>query len=267
MVGADANTSWIKEAADLIAMGRRERRTIGELPPSCRLTSYDDIYPIMELVHRQLAWPAVGWKVGAASKEIQGKEGLPGPAGGRLYERGLHESPAVLGEQFFIKYRLCESEFMFRLATDLPPRSRPYTFEEMFDAVDLLYPVIEIGDCVFEDWYESTKYYGPPADNVGGANLVRGTPTVDWRHLDLANHRIDLSVNGNHIRHGFGSAAMGHPLESLAWLANQRSGMGDGLRAGELVSTGTCTGHYFAKPGDDVVANFGPLGEVRATFT
>jgi 2-keto-4-pentenoate hydratase len=34
---------------------------------------------------------------------------------------------------------------------------------------------------------------------------------------------------------------MGHPLDSLAWLANLRSTMGDGLRAGEFVSTGTCT--------------------------
>src|SRR5262249_53122046 len=154
-----------------------------------------------------------------------------------------------------VRFRLCESEFMFRLARDLPPRGAPYTFEEMFDTVDLLYPVIEIGDCVFEDWYESTEYFGPPADNVGVTNLVRGLPTPRWRHLALANQRIDLSANGKRIRHGFGSAAMGHPLESLAWLANQRSYMGDGLKAGELVSTGTCTGHFFAQPGDDVVAD------------
>jgi 2-keto-4-pentenoate hydratase len=266
MPRASVDKSWMEEAAELIAAGRRERRTIGKLPASCQPTSYDEIYPIMEMVHRRLNWPTAGWKVGAASKEIQGKEGLPGPAGGRLYLRGLHESPAVLGEEFFIKFRLCESEFMFRLAKDLPPRGQAYVIAEMFDAVDLLYPVIEIGDCVFENWYESTKYFGPPADNVGGANLVRGKPTAEWRNLDLANHRIDLWANGAHIRHGFGSAAMGHPLESLAWLANLRSRMGDGLKAGELISTGTCTGHLFAQPGDHVVANFGSLGEVRVTF-
>ena len=266
MVDAGDNPSWMEQAAELIAMGRRERRTIGDLPASCRLTSYDQIYPIMELVHQRLKWPVAGWKVGAASKEIQGKEGLPGPAGGRLYSRGLHESPALLGEEFFIKFRLCESEFMFRLAKDLPPRDREYTSQEMHEAVDLLYPVIEIGDSVFENWYESTKYFGPPADNVGGANLVIGAPTADWRSLDLPNHRIDLWRNGEHLRFGVGSAAMGHPLESLAWLANLRSRLGGGLKAGEFVSTGTCTGHLFANRGDTVRADFGALGEVQVTF-
>jgi 2-keto-4-pentenoate hydratase len=267
MPDARANdNSWMAEAADLIAAGRRENRTIGDLPVSCQLTSYDQIYPIMEMVHERLNWPVAGWKVGAASKEIQGKEGLPGPAGGRIYSRGLHQSPASLGEQFFIKFRLCESEFMFRLSTDLRPREELYTIDDMYKSTDLLYPVIEIGDSVFENWYESTKYFGPPADNVGGANLVIGTPTADWRSLDLPNHRIDLWLNGAHVRDGLGSAAMGHPLESLAWLANLRSSMGDGLKAGEFVSTGTCTGHLFAKRGDVVMADFGSLGKVHVTF-
>lgn len=263
----DARTEgWMEEAAAAIADGRRRGKTIGDLPESCRLADYDEIYPIMESVHRQLGWQAVGWKVGAASKEIQGKEGLPGPAAGRLYQRGMHEAPAELGPEHFIKYRLCESEFMFRLSRDLPPRAAPYAMAEMWDAVDLLYPVIEIGDSVFDDWYGSTRYFGPPADNVGGANLVFGKPTANWRHLDLASHRIDLSSNGIPVRHGFGSAAMGHPLESLAWLANQRSFMGDGLKAGEFVSTGTCTGHLFANRGDSVRADFGELGDVRVIF-
>jgi 2-keto-4-pentenoate hydratase len=257
---------WMEEAADLIAAGRRDTRTIGDLPESCRLTSYDQIYPIMEMVHDRLNWQTVGWKVGAASKEIQGKEGLPGPAGGRIYAHGLHESPATLGERDFIKFRLCESEFMFRLARDLPPRAAPYTREEITEAVDLLYPVIEIGDSVFANWYESTRYFGPPADNVGGAHVVRGKPTADWRGLDLPSHPIELWHNGKYVRTGRGEAAMGHPLESFAWMANLRSRMGDGLKAGEYVSTGTCTGHLFAQRGDVVKADFGPLGVVQVTF-
>src|SRR5580704_11718061 len=39
---------------------------------------------------------------------------------------------------------------------------------------------------------------------------------------------------------------------------------GRAVRAGEIVSTGTCTGHLFAAPGDTVRADFGPLGVVEA---
>jgi 2-oxo-hept-3-ene-1,7-dioate hydratase len=49
-------------------------------------------------------------------------------------------------------------------------------------------------------------------------------------------------------------------------MANLRSKMGDGLKAGEYVSTGTCTGHLFAQRGDVVKADFGPLGVVQVTF-
>jgi 2-keto-4-pentenoate hydratase len=38
------------------------------------------------------------------------------------------------------------------------------------------------------------------------------------------------------------------------------------VRAGDIVSTGTCTGHLFAASGDTVRADFGPLGVVEAHF-
>jgi 2-keto-4-pentenoate hydratase len=39
-----------------------------------------------------------------------------------------------------------------------------------------------------------------------------------------------------------------------------------GTTAGEVVSTGTCTGHFFALPGDTVRADFAELGTVVANF-
>jgi 2-keto-4-pentenoate hydratase len=59
---------------------------------------------------------------------------------------------------------------------------------------------------------------------------------------------------------------MGHPLTSLTWLVNWLSERGRGLEAGELVSTGTCTGHCFCAPGDDVSVDFGAAGVLHAHF-
>ena len=36
-----------------------------------------------------------------------------------------------------------------------------------------------------------------------------------------------------------------------------------GLKAGDIVSTGTCTGIDAIKPGDEVIADFGSLGRVE----
>jgi 2-keto-4-pentenoate hydratase len=56
------------------------------------------------------------------------------------------------------------------------------------------------------------------------------------------------------------------PLEPLTWLANELSRTGIGLRAGEVVSTGTCTGMPKARAGAEHVADYGPFGEVRVRF-
>ena len=65
---------------------------------------------------------------------------------------------------------------------------------------------------------------------------------------------------------GTGERALGDPMNVLLWLANQQSAAGRGLKAGEIVSTGTCTGLDPVRPGDRVQADFGDLGRVEIFF-
>jgi 2-keto-4-pentenoate hydratase len=55
-------------------------------------------------------------------------------------------------------------------------------------------------------------------------------------------------------------------MNVMVWLANQQSRFGRGLKRGDIVTTGTCTGLDSVKPGDHVVADFGGLGSVEATL-
>jgi predicted DNA-binding ArsR family transcriptional regulator len=141
-----------------------------------------------------------------------------------------------------------------------------FSEDEVADAVASLHPALEIGDTVFQDWYGASGYFGAALDNNGAAAFVPGDPVTDWRHLDLASARVDLSLNGNWQKSGVGAVAMGHPLTALTWVANWLRERGMGLQAGEFVSTGSCTGHFFVAPGDRLIADFGPLGKVDATF-
>jgi 2-keto-4-pentenoate hydratase len=49
-------------------------------------------------------------------------------------------------------------------------------------------------------------------------------------------------------------------------MVNWLRGRGKTLKAGEFVSTGTCTGHFFSAPGDHLIADFGEIGQVSAFF-
>ncbi len=255
----------IEEIVELVAKARLAH-TSAMLPERLWTRHWDSVMTVVLRLNARLGWEPAGWKIGAASAEVQAAEGLPGPAPGRLHRHGVYKSPARLPRTLFINYRNSECEFAFRLGSDLPARNAPYTEAEVAEAIECLIPAIEIGDTVFEDWYGASGYLGSCLDNGGAAAFVHGEPIRDWQGLDLPNARIGLSFNGRFIKSGYGRAAMGHPLTSATWLANWLRERGLGLRAGEIVSTGTCTGHFFGAPGDHLDVDFGPLGRVVADY-
>jgi 2-oxo-hept-3-ene-1,7-dioate hydratase len=255
----------VDEVVELVAQGRLARRSV-QLPERLWTRHWDSLMTVVFRLNERLGWEPAGWKIGAASAEVRHAEGLPSPAPGRLHRHGVRESPANLPASLFINYRNSECEFAFRLGADLPPREAPYVEEEVRAAIESLMPAVEIGDTVFKDWYGASAYLGSCLDNGGAAAFVYGTPIRDWQSLDLPNARIDLHLNGTFIKSGFGRAAMGHPVTSLTWLANWLRERGRGLAAGEIVSTGTCTGHFFAAPGDRLDVDFGPVGRVEIVY-
>lgn len=254
-----------REVVEFVAMAH-EARTPVELPERLQTRNWESIMQtVLDLDVRRGKRPA-GWKIGAASEAIRRAEGLPAPAPGRLYDDGVFTSPAVLPTDLFVNYRNNECEFAFRIGEDLPPRAAPYTEHEVSAAVESLLLAIEIGDSVFVDWYGASAYLGSSLDNGGGAALVLSEPITDWRGKDLAGSRMDIYLNGTWVKSGYGRAAMGDPITSLTWLVNWLSDRGMTLSAGEVVSTGTCTGHCFAAPGDHVEVDFHEWGAVEVRY-
>lgn len=256
----------LEEITAIIVAARRDHRMAPAYPDHLKTRNWESVMTVIEKVNDQLAWPSAGWKIGAASDEIRRAEKVPGPCPGQIAVKGVYPSPARLPDSLFIGYRCSECEFAFRMAAGLPPRGRPYTEDEVAGAVEALHPALEIGDCVFEDWYGSSGYFGGSMDNGGAAAFVPGAPVTNWRQMDLANARIDLYLNGAYQKSGFGRASMGNPLTSLTWMANWLNDRGKGLLAGEFISTGTCTGHFFAARGDRLDVDFGDIGRVSAVY-
>ena len=84
--------------------------------------------------------------------------------------------------------------------------------------------------------------------------------------MDLAAHPVRGRVDGA-VAEGRGANALGDPRLALAWLANELSGLGITLAAGQVVTTGTCVVPMPIAPGVEVVADLGILGTTTMRFT
>jgi 2-oxo-hept-3-ene-1,7-dioate hydratase len=236
------------------------------VPGLPQVLSFDDAYAVQAAFRELWDDAVVGHKVGCSSEQSQRLVNSPGPIAGSLFRDALWQEPArIPAARFFVAG--VEAEFGFRLGADLPARSTPYAREEVGAAVDAVVPLIEICDTRLSDW-RTRRIEEITADNAFNGGVVVGKPVEGWRSLDLATHRVTLSIDGELRGEGTGALVLGHPLIALTWLANDLSRRGSGLRAGDLVAAGTCTGLHFVSAGSTVVADFGAaLGKVTIYFT
>lgn len=261
----DLSPCEVDEVINLIVKGRHTRIPV-VMPEHLRARSWQSVEDVILKLEYALGWEGAGWKVGAASQQVRQAENIPCPSPGRLFKRSIFRSPAIIPSEYFVNYRLCEFEFAFELGIDFPAREKEYSEADLRAGIECLMPVIEIGDSVFEDWYSLSGYFGGMYDNAGGAAFVTGKRHTEWGNIDLPKSNIDVYVNDSYIKSGLGVEAMGHPVTSLAWMVNWVCERGRDVKAGELVSTGTCTAHTFVQPGDLVSADFTDLGLVEVRF-
>jgi 2-keto-4-pentenoate hydratase len=162
--------------------------------------------------------------------------------------------------------KVAEAEFAFRMGTDLPRRSAAYGVPEVLAAVASLHPVIEVPDSRYADF---TRVGAPAliADVACACWFVLGPATrADWRAIDLVQHGVSAYRNDTLAGQGTGANVLGDPRVALAWIANELCTYGEGLRAGDVVITGTCVTPVPVSAGDRFKADFGEFGALEAAF-
>ena len=129
-----------------------------------------------------------------------------------------------------------------------------------------LHPGLELAECRFVHDDKFPPLAAVLADGAGSGTICYGPAIADWRTRDIANQEVVLWCNGVARRRGTAAAALDHPMVPLTWLANELSRTGVGMKAGQIISTGTLTGMLRPKAGETYVADFGPYGSVTASY-
>lgn len=255
-----------RELATLLATLRRDGRQQSGL--AARLVPPDKAaaYRVAALVAEELGWTVAGWKIAAMKEDMQKALRTDQPIYGRVFLPFVKPSPVTVVHAKLAS-PIPEVEYQAKLGAGLPPRGKPYTVEEVSDAVASLHPGLELAECRFIHDHAFPPLPAILADGAGSGTIVYGPAIADWRIHDIAGQEATLSANGRLRRKGTAAAALDHPMVPLTWLANELSRTGIGLKAGQMISTGTLTGMLAPKPGETYVADFGPFGTVTLSFT
>jgi 2-keto-4-pentenoate hydratase len=254
----------IAAASSMLVKHWREGTKIEALEGPLRPRTRAEGYAIQAALESQSKARLFGWKIAATSEAGQKHINVRGPMAGRIMSDTVIAdggTAPMTGNEM----RVGEPEFAFRMGRDLPPRTRPYRVDEVLAAVDSLHPAIEIPDSRFADFVSAGEAQ-LVADNACAHLFVLGAPTTaDWRARDLIEERPEITLRGQRYV-GHGKNVLGDPRAALAWLANELSGLGITLRAGQVVTTGTCHPPLPIQAGDHLAADFGVLGKVSVGF-
>ncbi len=251
-------------AAGALSAARKDNIMMAGLDEGLTPATMAEAYAIQDAFMRQWDVPVAGWKVAATAEKIQQIYGVDEPFCGPFYTPTTFTSPATPNAETFGIFCI-ESEFAFRFSATLTARERAYGREEILEAVEAVMPAFELISPRFDSMLQDRAALAA-ADCAMNGGFVLGAPTADWRGLDLAAHRVCLRIDGEVRAEGTGSDVLGHPFNVLDWLVNHLSRRGIDLNAGEVVSTGTCTGFICLEQGQKAVADYGVLGTVEVTF-
>ncbi|HEX9474568.1 MAG TPA: fumarylacetoacetate hydrolase family protein [Steroidobacteraceae bacterium] len=241
----------------LLAVRRGTAPRLAAFPPALALHTVADAYAVQFEVLRELGTSVAGWK----ATLFEAANGLCAPLGANaLLDAPAYLLPARLPTRNNTRFGI-EAEIAFRLGEDLPPLPGGARYERaaVSAAIASAHAAIEVMVSRFID-SDAVTQLERIADNFMNELLILGPSLPEWRALALADLALELRVDGKPVFQGRGGHPLGDPLLPVIWLANHLHEHGRQLRAGEIVTTGSCSGLRHVQAEQSVSAFFTGLG-------
>ncbi len=265
------NGSEFEAARTALTAARREARSLAEWPTAWRLADLVEAYGLQTAIIADLGGGA-GWKVAAVTDEQRRSLGVGQPVAAAIPRSMMQDAsarPARLRLADFIAPKI-ECEFAFQLSRDLPARvGAAYSHAEVTDAIEAMRIAIEIVDPRLPP---GSGTLAEVADGFNNGAFIAGRSVREWHGLDFAASGIVLTFTApgraaGELARGSGHAILdGDPFGTVVMLANAQPEAGPGLRAGDIVTTGSCSGAPRLPGPGFYRAEFSGLGVVELVF-
>ena len=257
------NMPLTSQTQDSLARRLLDADSSGQLIPAlsidCKGLTFDDAYGIQAAIaamKEAAGTKQLGWKLAFTNPTVQARYGFKEPGRGYLFQSAM-ASGEILAEPG--RGFLAEPEISFVISEDLA--GSDMTPEQVLAATKEVCASIEVA---------SSRYGGNAmpvdllADNVGAAYIVlSGTRLPPDAIGDLSGIDVEFYKNGELVHTGSGRDVLGNPANAVAWLVQSLARAGLGLKAGQVILSGSLTLPVPASAGDTIKARFRDLGDIE----
>ncbi len=259
------NKEQILLCGDELYEAMTQRHTLRPFTERFSDITIEDAYNIsLRMIERRVAAgeKIIGKKIGVTSKAVQSMLNVHQPDFGFLTDAMAYSE----GQEMPISEQLmqpkAEGEIAFILKKDL--MGPGVTNADVLAATDCVIPCFEVVDSRIENW--NIKIQDTVADNASCGLFILGDKAVDPRKVDLATCGMVVEKNGSIISTGAGAAALGSPVNCVAWLANTLGEFGIPLKAGEVILSGSLVPLEPVQAGDHMSVSIGGMGSASVRF-
>jgi len=241
--------------AGLLEDARKYRKSIDPFAASGHIESVQEGYALQD------AWVSqrlrdgdriAGYKVAFSNPRVREQLGVEEPVAGVLLSScgraAKNGSPVAVPIGGLLK-PMAEGELLFRMKAPLMGPNA--TRQQALEATDSIAIALEIPDSRSGSWTLAAADVS--ADNACAGLFAYGAFSAERLAVDLTAVRIRVTCNGEVVSEGTTADVMGHPSESVAFVANQIARTGQRLEPGQVVLTGSVGLAFDVRTGDTVI--------------
>lgn len=258
------NDTLINALGDELYVAAKECRALEPLTSRHADLTVDDAYRIQQRVNArriEAGERMIGKKIGVTSQVVMDMLGVYQPDFGMLSDAMLYREGEAIPAASLIQPK-AEGEIAFVLRHDL--QGPGVSVADVLAATAGVMACFEIVDSRIKDW--KIRIEDTVADNASCGVFVLGEQMVDPRKVDLVGCTMTLEKNGTVVTTGTGAAALGNPLEAVAWLANTLGQLNEPLKAGDVVLSGSLAAMVPVAAGDSLKVSIDGIGSCLVRF-